>query len=155
MLALTGLIVCLVIAAALTWSIWAATRDSLRGLLDGVVNRSAATQFYLRAFFICITLAAFSGALGSRFDPSTGAAMERVWSAAGATSSMLGYVLLVLLAFAIILSILVAAAARRSAEPPVCLKCGYSLQGLLNQVRCPECGEKFGGDSETSRQEIG
>jgi len=149
MAAATGLFACLLVAALVAWGVYAVVRRSLRSLLDGVVRRSAATQFYLRVFAICIAFAALSGALDNRWDPSGKPAfMEQVWVAASTLSAVIRYVLVVLVCFAIIFSILVASLGRRPAEPAVCLKCGYNLKGVIDEVRCPECGERFvGADS--------
>ena len=144
-LAIAGFIASLFIAGGAAWGTYALTRRSLRSLLDGVVRRSAATEFYLRALLICLVFGALSAAMGSRWDPSAGAGMERVWSATNLLSTMAMTLLVVLLCFVVIISILVAALGRRASEPPVCLKCGYSLRGLVDDIRCPECGERFVG----------
>jgi hypothetical protein len=145
-LAFMGLIACLVVAGGAAWGVWVLTRHGLRSLLDGVVRRSAATEFYQRVFIICLVFAALSAALQNRWDPSAGAAaMEKVWNAMSMLSSVAFYLLVVLLCFIAIVSIVVAALGRRASEPPVCLKCGYNLRGLVDEIRCPECGERFVG----------
>jgi hypothetical protein len=144
-LAIAGFVASLFVACAIAWSAYAFTRNSLRSLMDGVVRRSAATEFYLRAFLICLIFGAASAALGNRWDPSTGAGMEKVWSGMTLLSTLTMTLLVILLCFVIIISILVAALGRRASEPPVCLKCGYSLKGLVDEIRCPECGERFVG----------
>lgn len=145
MLSVAAFIASLVVAGAVAWGAYLFTRQSLRSLMDGVVRRSAATEFYLRAFLMCLIFGAVSSALGNRWDPAQGAGMENVWSAMAMLSTMAMTLLVVLLCYVVIISILVAALGRRSAESPVCLKCGYSLKGLVDDIRCPECGEKFIG----------
>jgi len=146
MLALAGLVACLILAGGAAWGVYALTQQSLRGLLDGVVRRSAATQFFSRAFLICLLFAGLSAALDNPWDPSSGAAaMEKVWGAMNALSAVAMSMLIVLLCYLVIISVLVAALGRRAAEPPVCLKCGYSFKGLVDDIRCPECGERFTG----------
>jgi len=144
-LAIAGFIASLFIAGGAAWGTYAFTRKSLCSLLDGVVRRSAATEFYLRALLICLVFGALSAAMGSRWDPSAVAGMEKVWSATNLLSTMAMTLLVVLLCFVVIISILVAALGRRASEPPVCLKCGYSLRGLVDDIRCPECSERFVG----------
>ena len=146
MLAWAGLVILLVIASGAAWGVYVVTRRSLRSLLDGVVRRAAATEFYLRAFLICLVFGAFGGALQNEWNPASGKPfMEHVWPFANALSSVMYWMLTVLLCFTVMISILVATLGRKPTEPPVCLKCGYSLKGQIDNIRCPECGEHYVG----------
>lgn len=141
-----GLAILMIIASATAWGTYVLVRPGLRSLLDGVVNRSAATQYYLRSLLVCLMFGAWSGVLSNKWDPTSGGpVMEHVWTVAGAMSSSLGIMVLILCCFAVLATIITASLGRRPAEPPVCLACGYSLKGQIDDLRCPECGTPYSG----------
>ncbi len=148
-MAFLGLLILLVVAGGTAWAVYAVTRRSLRSLLDGVVRRSAATEFYLRSFAICLFFSALVGVLDSNWNPASGKPlMEHVWAVANVVYYVLVTMLVVLVCFMFMITIVVAALGRKSTEAPVCLECGYSLKGLVDDLKCPECGERYVGSGE-------
>jgi hypothetical protein len=136
----------LLIPLGLAWGVYALTHRSLRIVLDGIVRRSAATSFFLRAYLITLVFSALSGGLGYRWDLTGGRPiMEHVWTGANAITSVVYAMLFVLVCYVVLVTILVAALGKKSDEPPACLHCGYSLKGLIDDCKCPECGQRYAG----------
>jgi predicted RNA-binding Zn-ribbon protein involved in translation (DUF1610 family) len=132
----------LVAGIALGCALDRAIVGSMHRMLDGLVRRSAASVFFKRAFRLCIFMTVAQEALSRAWDPAK-PLVQQSWEIAGATGDMLGKLMLVVLAFVIFATIMVAALGRKPADPPVCDRCGYNLKGQVDELRCPECGEHY------------
>jgi predicted RNA-binding Zn-ribbon protein involved in translation (DUF1610 family) len=151
---IAALVVLAAFAALLAWGVVRITHRSLRALLDGLVHRFAATEFFVRAFRIVIVLAAAQGVLGLGWDTTAGKPlMEQVWRVANAAQSAVTSVLSVLVFYIVVLTVLLAALGRKPVDMPTCVKCGYSLHGLADDIRCPECGERYQGPATARRHD--
>lgn len=89
-------------------------RPSLRGLIDSLVEMPEATEFYVRAFTTSIILAVLAHVFGATYSLKPGARfMEYVWEVATNLDTSLQNIYIVILVFATIVVILVAALRRK------------------------------------------
>jgi ribosomal protein L34E len=58
-----------------------------------------------------------------------------------------------LVCYIVVLTVLLAALGRKHVDMPTCAKCGYSLHGLADDIRCPECGERYQGPATARRHD--
>lgn len=85
-------------------------RTSLRQLLQQTVKTDAGVTFYLRSFLLVLFLSALSAAIGTSFDLKPDSRiMEYVWKGAEGLSGTLLETLLFTVAYAVLITILVAA----------------------------------------------
>ena len=101
-------VIFLIISIATALLIFKLFRESLKSLLDEIVNIPAATTFYVRAFLISIVLIVLSPALEATFEKDA-KFMEYVWDIADSLSSTFSYTSLFLVAYLILITILISA----------------------------------------------
>ena len=110
---LLGFITLLALSAAIALGIYTMICASLRKLIDEIVRIPSSTTFYVRAFQIGIILVFLSAALGQRWIFKEDAAfMQYVWNVADGISSGIGYAVLFLSVYLILVTIFVSVLVR-------------------------------------------
>jgi len=107
----TAVLVSFVLAVPLLIAVDRLLRPSLRGLLEDVTGLVPATEFYVRAFLLAIILVVLAAVLGATHaDLKDGAHfMEYVWSVANGLQDVFQNLLIVLLVYAGLMTVLMAA----------------------------------------------
>ena len=92
-------------------------RASLGQLLNDMVKLPAARKFFLRILLVAIILSALAATVGVSISGSrTAPFMEKVWEVASSLSSAFGSWTFILMGYAILLTIMVAALGRRNEQ---------------------------------------
>lgn len=108
-LELRAFLVLFLLSLAVPVVLFLSLRTSLRQLLQQTVKTDAAVTFYLRSFLLVLFLSALSVAIGTSFDLKQDSRfMEYVWKGAEGLSATLLETLLFTVAYAVLITILVA-----------------------------------------------
>ena len=108
-LGLRAFLVLFLLSLAVPVLLFLPLRTSLRQLLQQTVKTDAGVTFYLRSFLVVLFLSALSAAIGTSFDLKPDSHfMEYVWKGAEGLSATLLETLLFTVAYAVLITILVA-----------------------------------------------
>ncbi len=108
-LELRAFLVLFLLSLAVPVVLFLSLRTSLRQLLQQTVKTGAGVTFYLRSFLLVLFLSALSVAIGTSFDLKPDSRfMEYVWKGAEGLSATLLETLLFTVAYAVLITILVA-----------------------------------------------
>jgi hypothetical protein len=108
-LELRAFLVLFLLSLAVPVVLFLSLRTSLRQLLQQTVKTDAGVTFYLRSFLLVLFLSALSVAIGTSFDLKPDSRfMEYVWKGAEGLSGTLLETLLFTVAYAVLITILVA-----------------------------------------------
>lgn len=108
-LELRAFLVLLLLSLTVPLVLFLSLRTSLRQLLQQTVRTSAGVTFYLRSFLLVLFLSALSAAIGTSFDlKQDSRVMEYVWKGAEGLSGTLLEILLFTVAYAVLITILLA-----------------------------------------------
>lgn len=106
---LSAFLILLVLALAVPIALFLLLRGSLRELLQRTVKLPAGVTFFLRSFFLTLTVSALSAAIGISFDMKPDSPfMEYVWKEAGGLSSALEQMLWFIALYVTLVAILIA-----------------------------------------------
>jgi hypothetical protein len=102
-------VVLVILSLGTAFLVYAVLRRNLEDLLDKVIRLPSATAFYTRLLFIGLLFVALSAALGVAFDLKVGSAfMEYVWKIADGLSAEFGRTCILLTAYLVLITILMA-----------------------------------------------